>query len=46
LPPKLNSLVLSALDHKKLTTLQAIMHTKMRVEITLYNLEAGLLMDV
>jgi hypothetical protein len=34
------------LNHEKLIVLQNITYTKNCVEITLYNLEAGVLMDV
>jgi hypothetical protein len=44
--PKPNSLALNVLNHEKLIVLQIITGTKIRVEITLYNLKAGVLMDV
>jgi hypothetical protein len=39
-------LAFSVLDHEKLIILQTIIHAKIQVEITLYNLEAGFLLDV
>jgi hypothetical protein len=43
---ELNSLAYSTADREKLMTTGTIMHTKIQLRITLYNLEAGVLVDV